>query len=249
MSEPTKTMIFYTELDAIFDTRMGTLVRMEVDHQQANLKGIQAKGYYYRDRDAFFSVKPDQFKTLYDKRDQKTLQASMITPVVKFLLNFCRDTYEATINSPFKLIPKIVINTLPYRLSNDEKELIRKAVEMKIGQQAEVQMVEHQYSDITPMFLKANFVSMIALYEPYEWLEIHSKNENLKNSSCPLTMMLGPALIRNLQDSETKLAELREEMEQLAKPFINLQLLPIQIFSADVIRQKPKIEQTASTPA
>lgn len=223
---------FFTELDAILDTRMGTLLHIDPQCTERVLKG----GYLTRDRDVFPDIDRQVFKNRYSKRDQYTLRTSMLTPIVGYLNDFVRYTFEMHIKTPISKEPRIMINTYPYKLTKQEIDMIMAAIYASIGRMAIVEPVYMTYEQITPSFLKSN-TSIIALYDPYEWLEVHSKNENLKRDSCPLVTMLGPLMFRNL-DETIKIEEFQQALEIHARPFVDLQLLMSTAFSVDIERLK-----------
>jgi len=226
--------VFFTELDAIIDTRMGTLMRIDPNRLEDYIKG----GYFTRDRDVFKGVDQNKFQELYKNRDKLTLQASMMTPIVNYIRDFCQRTYEGNIKTPFLREPRIVVNLYPYQLTEDEKELLKKGLQIRTGKITKIEFVYMKYEDISPGYLKQE-TSVIAIYDPYEWLETHSKNNNLRKNSCPMVTMIGPLLIRNINDLTINALELQRYMEMLAKPFIDLELMVSKLFSANVSVNKP----------
>lgn len=234
--------LFFTELDAILDTRMGTLLRLDLNGIGRFIKA----GYFSRDRDLFPGIDPKQFKELYQNRDKKTLQASMMTPLLSYIKDFCQQTYEGNIKTPFLKEPQVVVNLHPYRLTKEEEELLLNAIQYRIGRISKASFVNMTYEEITPNYLKKE-TSIIALYDPFEWLEHHSKTGRLKKESCPEVMMLGPLMLRNLETNDIDVKEFQSHMELMAKPFIDLHLMISKVFSAniDVMSHQGKTEETA----
>jgi|ERR1700752_471690 len=233
-----KTSTFFAELDVILDTRMGTLLNIDPDGAERLIK----TGYFTRDRDLFYGIDPMVFQEAYKNRDKKTLQGSVMTPMLNFIRDFCRHTYEGNIKTPFIKEPKIVINTHPYQLLSEDLSLLQKAIFYKTGQITPIEMVDMSYEEITPTYLKQE-TSVISIYDPFEWLEIHSKSERFKRESCPEVMMIGPLVIRNLEIKDIDIKEFQSHMELLSKPFIDLNLMNARVFSADLFtHHEPKTE-------
>lgn len=226
---------FFTELDAILDTRLGTLLRINPDITPSLVK----TGYFDRDRDQFPNVPVKTFQDLYEKRDKQTLKASMMTPVMDFVRDFIKHSYEMNIETPFLRDPKITVNLHPYVLLPEEQNLIKAALIAKTGAAAEINFVNMTASQITPSWLKQE-VNIMAVYNPYDWMELLAKTGVWEKETCPSVMVLAPLRIRDLSLKDINMAELQKELEWLASPFFNLQLLAMRTFSADVFpKQKP----------
>ena len=161
--------VFFAELDAILDTRMGTILRIDPNATERVIKA----GYLTRDRDLFPGIDKAKFQELYKERNKKTLQASVVTPILSYAKDFCKQTYEGNIKTPFLKEPKVIINLYPYQLDEAEKELLMKAIKIKTGKFSKVEFVSMSNDEITPNYLKRH-TSIIVLYDPFEWLEVHS---------------------------------------------------------------------------
>ena len=236
--------VFFTELDAILDTRMGTLMRIDPKAIPEIIKG----GYLARDRDAFIGVDPIKFAEMYAARNQRTLSLSYQTPVMWFMRDFGRSVYEQNINTPFLRDPRIVINTHPYKLTQEEKDLIVVGIKHKTKHIDRIEMVDIDYKDLTPAYFKKH-LHVVWLYEPVTWLETQSSIGNLNKDTCPGVEMFGPLLIKNLSDKTTKLAEYHQAAETLAKYFVGLHLVGPHVFSADIMARKSDVKSKEETPA
>lgn len=220
---------FFTDLDCILDTRMGTLLLMDPECTER----VTKSGYFDRDRDLFDGINREKFKVKYQKRNKQTLGASIMTPVIGLIREYCKQVYEQNAKSPFVQEPRLVINTYPYELTDDEKHKLMIGIQYRTKIQSPIEFVHMTYSDITPMYLR-NSIDQIVIYDPIEWLEVHSLNNNLKKTVCLEVTMMGPLAWRNL-DFQGSMEELVKNMDLACKPFIDLQLVPLRIFSADVV--------------
>lgn len=240
MADQPVEVVFLTELDALFDTRMGTLMRVSKDRVPEIIKS----GYLTRDRDRFKDVEIEVFQKAYRERDKGTLLASTITPMFWFLNDFCKSTYIGNAETPFLRKPVVVVNTYPYRLTPAEIELIQKGVASKTAGVSEIRIIFRSLSEMTPGYLKKH-ADIVSLYDPLEWLEVHSVSGLLKTETCPQVNMTGPLLFRNLDVQGVTLHEYHEAIKLMARPFVQIDLLPVIHFCPDVLIPKKKPSQKA----
>lgn len=231
-TKPART-VFFTELDAILDTRMGTLMRVSPKEVASILKA----GYLHRDRDKFPGVDVQRFQEAYKNRDRKILQASMMTPMIWFLTDFCKTTFQGNAETPFLRDPVIVINTYPYQLLESETLTIQRAILARVKHISSIEFVRMSYREISPAYLRQE-VQVISIYDPYEWLEVQSSEKRFEKDSCPLVNLAGPLMFRNVDVTGVKLSELQKTAELMCKPFIDLNLLPMQHYSVDILPRK-----------
>ena len=235
---------FFTEIDAILDTRLGTLAKMGRSIALEVLKG----NYLDRVHDCFPGVDNKLFKETYDKRDKETIALSMATPVMKIMGEFCLDTIQGNNSSPFVKQPVITINEYPYVLTDKERNLILTAAKIRTKNLAEIKFVNMSPAQITPRFLKKD-VSIFAIYDYITWLDTQAENKVFSKESCPTVVMLTPFMPASINKNgeelskvEFKLEEWQKHMEMLARPFIDLQLISPKAFSADI--GKPATKET-----
>lgn len=236
MAESSYTTSYSTlciELDCLVDTRFSTLATFDKEI----VKKVLLKNYHDRKIDDFPGIDKEEFKKRYKERDKLVLKNAIGTPLVQMVTEFSRETQSLIENTPHHFIPRIWINTYPYLLSpEEEKVLLNSFSEISEGK-AIVELIFKSKEELTPSFVK-NEISILVLYEYYEWLEIHSQNENFKKITCPQVTLIGPAIYfkslptaKDLQlEKEAKVNAFRA-MELTAAPLIGLVLLPINNFS------------------
>ena len=213
----------FIELDALLDTRAGTLLRLGDDHIQ---KAVD-KGYHTRKSDEF----SDEFLELYANRDVLTIKHAMVTPMCKLLRDFTHNTHSNIINTPFHYKPKIIINIAPYKLTDNDTTVIIKAVVAATDQLADVEIVDLTYSDMSVSYIKNN-ISILILYDYWKWLEAQAVLDAFKTLTCPETMLVGPAIYFKPIDKNTPIVmDAFKTMERMTAQFIKLMLFPIAEFS------------------
>lgn len=233
---------FLVDLDCLVDTRFSVLSSYGDDAFQ---KAFDEK-YYTREIDDFVGIDFNDFKTRYENRDKTVLKNAAGTPAVFMLADFCKSTLDLIGTSPFHLIPKILINTYPYKINEEEKTILLNSFIHLTNEKAMVELVHLSKEEITPSFVKRE-ISIMMMYDYYKWLEIHSANENFKKITCPSVTLLGPAIyfkgLPNVQEQqaikEAKVSAFRA-MEITAAPLINLKLLPIDLFSISLKLKRHK---------
>jgi hypothetical protein len=218
----------FIELDALVDTRMGILVSMTNDER---FKNIYLNGYHTRDSDEFPGIDVDLFKQTYKSRTKKVLDNSMVTPMIRLLKEFCFKTVSNIGITPFNYLPKIIINTHPYDLNDEECGALLEAVVLATNKLVDVELVNMSYEAITPIYVKRE-LSMIILYNYGEWLELHCANKNFTKTICPEVQLIGPGLYpspmpKNVKKSPDDFARLEKEVDV----FINLKIFNVSEFS------------------
>ena len=108
----------------------------------------------------------------------------------------------------------------------------------------DVEIVRMPLEEITPTFVKENFVQMV-MYSYWEWLEVHSTNGNLKETQCPSVTLIGPAIIKSKEAAkQLKGIDVFTVIEDYTGLFIKLSLRPVDLFCLSFNRFKewaPKI--------
>lgn len=224
----------FVGIDEILDTRFAVLSEMGA----FTLKSALDHDYHTRVIDMFPGVDYEDFKQRYRQRSKRTLMSAVVTNVSKLIEEFSMKTHQNVLNSPFHMVPKIIVNTWPYVLTSEEEKLFIGVVRAWGRMITDVQLVHMPYSAITPAYLKAH-VSTFVLYEYDQWLEAQTVSEVFKKQSCPEVTLFAPMIAfkkpdRALGPNENPFVE----MERLASPYIGLRFLPVDSFSIAVKLEK-----------
>lgn len=212
------------DLDSLFDTRLGTIGLYNADLLKTIL---EANNHHLRTCESYGTLKFDEFKAIYDKRDKLTLSKSLPTGMQIFLDHIITETKKTAIDNPTCSIPELVINSFPYNLTEEEENNIIATASTSF--RCPVKIVNLPLEAITPRLLAKEYDSFI-IYSYYEWLEIHSKSELFKKERCPDVAMFVPAISFN-DPNVTVPADFFERLEIMTSPIIGLRFLPISHFS------------------
>jgi len=213
-------------LDELMDTRLAALAVMG----EETMKKVFSLKHQYFERliDLFPGIDNQRFLEIYSNRDKRLLQKTGVTRLKGLLQEFAEKTSQQVLSTPFHYQPRIILNIHPYVLTENEIKVLIQTVRSITKNLADIEVVDMHYKQITPSYVKKE-LSVIVMYEYYKWLDYFSANEYFKKVSCPEVAMIGPAIYF----TKPKQIDIDpfKDMQELAKPFIGLKLLPIENFS------------------
>lgn len=219
---------FLIEFDSLFDTRLSTLALLCNDEELAE---ILKDNYHTRLIDSFKNVNREKFLSLYKKRDKNLIKDTLVTNAVFLIKNFIEDVALDKLYSPVKKDSKLIVNLFPYNFSKEEEDNLLVGLVHMVDSKCDVELINLPLDELTPHYIKNN-VDKFMMYNYYEWIEIHVLNGNLKTLTCPEVEMIGPGLFFDDIPGDLSLdINPFEAMEELAGPFIKLQLMPVSVFS------------------
>lgn len=232
MSQDPERTTFYTDLDSLFDLRLGVLRQYgdEVVHNQFK------NDYANRNHDEFPGVDLKDFRERYANRSKRDLRHTAITPVITLLEEFNRRSLKAIYNTPYQRQPRLMLNIHPFKLSEAEVRIIVGGIQTVTENMCDVQIVEMPLDELTPLFVKRECQVMV-MYDYCRWMDLHAENGNWSKVTCPTVQLLGPALYKS--ESAMKLVGNYDPFtaaESLAAPFIRLVHRPVSMYSLDLKR-------------
>ena len=115
----------YVDLDALLDTRLGTIAKI---NREVAAELATSDDYRNRVIDQFTGIDTDAFKREYAARDEETLSLSMMSEAVAFIGSLIKDLFLQSKATPFYDAVTLTINTSPYVLDDDIKTEIGAAV-------------------------------------------------------------------------------------------------------------------------
>lgn len=183
--------VILVELDSLLDTRMGTLLQLDLDYAKEQLA---TQAYFTRLSDEFSSPQfsQEEFKARYRWRNQETLRLSMRTPVLSRLHEMVLELEVMAINTPFVERVAIEVNCYPYKLDPAVIDAFLQSIACFVGPTAELSMVSYKPEDLTPQAIKAQGWSGLIFYEFDHWFTLHAE----KLSQCDIhdVVFIVPAL-------------------------------------------------------
>lgn len=238
MDQPTKYSTLLLDLDCLLDTRLGTL--LNIDRDLCTRVITAGDSYFNRLEDRFETLSPEEFYGFYHRRNKLVLASSPMTRMVEFIQEFILGTIKNNYNSPFHFIPKILINTAPYKLNKNEQEQLHKSIVHYSDNKAIIEFINTPIAELTPKFINDN-ISLVLMYEYKDWLEIHSESKALEKCPCTEVGLLVPSIYFNHMPGPQDQKKLQkhkmtpfEALEFLAKPFISLKVVKTSVFSMPI---------------
>ena len=202
------------DLDCLLDTRIGTVAMISEELATEVLK----KNYLKRVEDKFEGVDPEQYKQLYDNRNEDTLKMSTITTFLPVLRHLCHLILEEAVARPFHSGPEVVVNVFPYFMTDEVADAIKAAVMRWVGIMTPVSVCRIDPKEMSPSFCQD--FTLLVMYDPTVWF-----NENLEQLlKKPIrdVALYTPLLLRNRVESDE---ELKKLVDEYMEPFAALELV------------------------
>ena len=239
MSTEFEVATMYIDMDSLFDTRLATIFHhfgVEAAEKAC------ANGYYNRLYDEFEGIDTEAYRSAYASRDLSVLQQAVITPTLNLVKLFAKQTLVALVTSPFRRQPKVVLNSYPYRLTDDQAKQFIAGLSAATDKTIDVELVYMPLEELTPSYVKANFIQMV-MYSYWEWLETHSANKNFVDTQCPGVMLVGPAIMKSKEAAkQLKGIDAFDAVESYASLFVKLVLYPVNTYCVDLDRLKKRAQ-------
>ena len=221
----------YIDLDAILDTRLGTLFTLDKNLYNFYLKNKD----YYNNRliDEFEYIPSNVFKYYYKKRNKQILKHSPLTPILDIINITIEDMLTKRIMSD-KNIKKLVIdiNTYPYLLTKKEIEKLKLTILSKIKNEfIVVNIINTPYEHLTSSICEQ--YGVMVMYDGYKWLDIRGLLKDIKNT-LPNTHLLLPYKLHNpiIFNSSESIEKYFKQIEELFKYYIKIEYNRIEIFNS-----------------
>ena len=228
----------YTELDCIYDTRLATLEAIGPRLAKHALKN----GYHFlRVADKWPMISLEDFKRVYALRDEHILSLSQPTLMHEVIKNFITEAITKVVKSPFKSDIEIYINTYPYKLKPYTCQSLMEQVQKVYSNAVNVYLIRKDYKDLTPQYCKEKF-ALMTMYEWGDWIEYHSKSEAFVSSPMrDVSIMLPELYWQEPVPERSELKKITKDMEHpfrkmeiVSSPILDIHLLPIEYYSADL---------------
>lgn len=161
------------DIDALFDTRLGTVA---VHRPEAASALATNPAYFEREYTDWADltqgvVDNDTFNAWYASRDETVLRRSMVSGIITFLARLFAEHHRNIIDGLHQDTLDIVINTYPYRVSDNEKtELIAILQDRIFFPDLGVDFCHLSLDELTPDHLDSHYSSAI-LYDFPTWMK------------------------------------------------------------------------------
>lgn len=219
-------------LDALLDTRLGTLFRLGQDRAES----VLFNGYRDRDSDRWgdLGTEIDQqaYQQAYRQRDVETLKVSRPTAIAPVINQITNALGKAAIKAPIVERIRVDVNVYPYRMTDELKAMIAGAVNEWVSVDTLVDVVDIPPSEITPRYLDRHYAAVI-LYDFDEWL--NHQHEALIECPIPTITIIAPALYANERPTEK---DMRVEGTEITSAFAALEMSLLEYMSLTIMDAK-----------
>lgn len=181
----------YIPLDALVDTRLG-LLKLKWPE-----KFLEVDVDAYRERTTFhvwklFGVGKDEWEAAWRTRDVDVLLNSAPTELTTRLRILLGHLAVAALTTPVVERPEVVVDVHPYRLTEEERQEIRDAVDELVPEGVKVTIDSIGEDRLTPELASIRFDGLF-LYDLVSW--IVKQTENLKTKQIPKVVIHYPAVL------------------------------------------------------
>ena len=228
--------VFYTDLDTIMDTRLATIFTMD---QYVAAKLI-ASGYNTRTQDVFEGIDFETYHKIYANRDKRILAASVVTKVPILIREFAEATCVSEHDEINPKIPKLLVNTSPYELDEEEKHAIVKGIAVSTEGKIDIELTNMSIDDLSPDWVHKN-IDMMAMYNYNTWLDRQAELKRFENQTCCETLLFAPRVVLSKEMPDVDLDALFIDLEKFISPFVGIRFIDVDTFSA-VMRIVPNEE-------
>ena len=223
----------YTELDCLLDTRLAFATLLDTD---GTVEACKSGQYYLRTTDSIGNISGDVFNMLYEQRLNKLLTMALPTKLFKLI----KDYYVETMTDPSHTVKSKVknsilyINTHPYIFGDEEDEALAKLVEERIPG-IDIELIRFDYKDLTCEWCNDKNIDVMFMYNGLHWLNEKTKCLEIINHNLTNVTIVSPLIKPNsmFDDNKSNL-ELSEYMGDIFKMLCNLNIIPVDEFSADL---------------
>ena len=223
-------------LDDLLDTRAGVLCDL---NPKLVAELLLDPAYAERIIDVFKGFNKDDFDKRYKERDKKVLSLSTSTKVGVIIFDFVQRVVNRNLESPFNMDPVVHINMYPYNLSDKEQSYIKAAVLTKLPLKPQIEFVNLSLEQITPQLLKENYKTAI-MYHFWDWIEVQSKNENIKKCPLPDFTIFAPMLLKHVDNQLPEdIAGKFADIITYFRLHLGLVFLPMDNFSSFLAVRRP----------
>lgn len=223
----------YLDLDAILDTRMGTLAGLGENHA---VTALETGRYHRRLIDEFEGVPKEVFREAYAKRDIDTLKRSILSNMVFFLRRLVKDSLlEAVIHQRVEKMC-FTVNVYPYDFTDpDLVEMLIGCIRFHTYSTSTVQIVSIPDEELTPEYCGSNYQIMIR----YDWVNWLNKHKTFfEQKGIPSMTIVVPELFYEAVPTQDDIDRLDLKKlnpfrmtETVTAPMFRLKHMPVSLYS------------------
>jgi len=185
---------FYTDLDTLLDTRIGTVAKLGDGY----VDEILGNDYNNRKHDDLSTLsttlKSDEYIAAFKDRDVETLKFSYMSNMITFIKNVIDRVNVESIDNPTADLVHLDVNLYPYKLSVAEKDILLLALAARIGTHVSIKCIYIPTLHMTTASITARW-KILWMYNFDEWMNVH--HELLIKEPMPSVELYVPKILAN----------------------------------------------------
>ena len=239
--------------DAAWDFRQGTMTKISPDF---SAQVTTQADYYLRKLDLFGpqdnQLKPEVYQKVFKRYLGDIFRISLRTEIYGFLLDLCKQYIKQVVYAPFLTDFSLEFNMYPIVLSEEEEREIIACLKDLLGE-LKFSIVSIAPEQLTMANVREHYIALV-MYNYHDWLNLH--HEEMKKSNIRDVGLFVPRLYFGDATKLTPeaLKELHERgkdefdmFRELLIPFVNIQMLPVSLFSASTPVNLPQYHALIKT--
>ncbi len=218
-----------TDIDALFDTRLGTIALFD---PKTAIEVLRKPEYIIRLHDDFTNIvshpdwKQEDYDLTYKNRNIATLSYSKLTGMVFGLKKMFIELYRELAGDPEHEKMELIVNLHPYKLQPDEKEDIMLCLKEYLPDFVEIKFAWVSPTRLTPKYMKKRFTHWVT-YRFNEWTGLHFNKEispeELLEIQNPHLKIMAPLLLKDKSHEEEYrryINETKDKHDVIKNPFL-----------------------------
>lgn len=184
------------DLDSLLDTRLGVLESID---PALTRQVIQSNTYWDREHTDWSvltqgKLSNEDFLACWRDRDNRVLQASMMTAMIPVLGKILADYHRNMKDGVVEVDVGVEVNIWPYGLEYDDLEVIREALHQYLYDDLEVTFCSRPLTELTPQVMHEHY-SAVVLFDFQPWIKHHCFN--IAKQRCPGLNLIVPKLFES----------------------------------------------------
>lgn len=226
------------DLDAIMDTRLGTISQID---DAAAIKCFESEEYYFRLKDDFTDIcgiGMAQFREAYANRNLDTIKRSVVCPTAFILKEMIISLELAQAQHPLAGVPAVDLNIWPYQLDQQTQQFLAAAVGNYAGMESPIRCVSFSPEQLSFKLMKEHYGAYL-VYGFRDWVKYPLESKEFEKTTIPRVSVVAPALFETdlPTPSEYEQQGLNPDIdpiemtEVMFRPMVGLDMAPAFMFS------------------
>lgn len=248
MREP-EPVTTYVDLDSLYDVRM-VILKWIAPHVAYDV--VQDKSYFVRVKDIFktdyITLTYDHIEPFYKKRNKLFLKQAFPTPIYDLLEFDVRrhltDLKEGNCTEQYR----VILNTYPYRLNDEEKENLRTSITSKMVVPILCDVIYMHPSGLTGKYIHEKNIQRYFIRDLYAWINSINIRDFREYPVFERTLLTPKIVNTSGLEARSMTTKFFEDLKSTLTPYGDVEFLESYAFSINYVDlPKRKKENDKST--